>query len=159
MDVTEMRKLLSEQLAAKGRHDARAVAATFADDGVYENRGVGLRFEGRDAVEMQFTASYQMTPDMQARYHAEIVGHNVIVMWGTVSGTIREHFMGVPTSGPVRFGVVSVIHFGDTLVARREVHYDLEDLCTQLGVSSEDVRANLAVVRTGLATSRSGRER
>jgi steroid delta-isomerase-like uncharacterized protein len=139
----EMRRLLDTHDLAAARHDAEAVAATFAEDGEYENFSLGLRFEGRDAVQLHYAGSYQMTPDMRINYLSELAGHNVVARLSIVSGTVREQFVGVPAEGPVEFPSVSVFRFGDELLSHVGVYYDLDVLCQQLQISSDEVRVNL----------------
>ena len=101
MKLEEMRQLLEIHDRAAAQHDAQGVAATFAEDGVYENFSLDLRFEGRNAVELHYAGSYQMTPDMRTTTLAEIVGHDVIARLSTVSGTVKDSFMGVAAAGHV----------------------------------------------------------
>ena len=151
MKLEEMRQLPEIHDRAAAQHDAQGVAATFAEDGVYENFSLDLRFEGRNAVELHYAGSYQMTPDMRTTTLAEIVGHDVIARLSTVSGTVKDSFMGVAAAGHVEFPFVIVFRFGHRLLSHVSVYYDLEALCEQLKISSDEVRSNLASLRTVLA--------
>jgi predicted ester cyclase len=144
-----MRSLISDYEAAAARHDARAAAATFGENGVYEN--LGLRFEGREAVRVGHEGSYQTTPDMQATYHAELVGPDAIVKRAVISGHVKEQFVGVPASGYVEFTCLFVVRFADGAISYMVVCYDLDDVCQQLNISAAEVRMNLTALQAVIA--------
>ena len=73
MTEDNVRKVLAAHLAAEAAHDAAGAAAMYAEDGFYENHALGLRFEGRAGVELQYAASYETIRDMKATYLFEHV--------------------------------------------------------------------------------------
>jgi len=137
-----MRAVLHRHLEAESRHDAEAAAATYCEDGYYEQHALGLRFEGREAIGLQYAASYQAIADMHAEYHAEIFNGESVAQYGTISGTVEDAFVGVPASGRVEFPFVAIIRFRDGLMAGEEVYYDLDAVCSQLGIDPAAVLAN-----------------
>jgi SnoaL-like polyketide cyclase len=133
--------VLARHLAAEARHDVEAAAATYHDDGWYENAALGLRFEGRDLVAFQYSASWQLIPDMAARYEWELDLGDTIVQCGRITGTAGGEVLGVPArGGPLDFEFTAVISFRDGLMAGEHIWYDLERFCEQAGVDVDSVR-------------------
>jgi predicted ester cyclase len=148
------RRTLDEHIAAEKRHDPDAAAATYVEDSFYENVALGLRFDGQPMVAMQYGMTWAFIPDMAADYAWELELDDVIVQAGTLSGTAGDSMLGVPgTGGPVSFGFTTAISFRDGKMLGEHVWYDLDDLCRQVGVDVDAVRAAAADLRTGLTTT------
>lgn len=146
------RRILDEHIAAEKRHDPEAAAATYAEDSYYENVALGLRFEGREMVAVQYGMSWAFIPDMTAHYAWEHEVDGVIVQAGTLRGTAGTSMLGVPAKGgPVSFGFTTAISFRDGKMLGEHVWYDLEDLCRQVGVDVDAVRTAAERLRADLA--------
>ena len=63
--MTTMLETLRRHVDAEAAHDAAVAASTYAEDGHYENAGLGLRFEGRTMVEFQYAGSFESIKNMK----------------------------------------------------------------------------------------------
>lgn len=148
------RQVLDQHIAAEKHHDPEAAAATYVDDSYYENAALGLTFEGKEMVAMQYGMTWAFIPDLSAEYAWEHELGDVIVQAGTLSGTASDSMLGVPgTGGPVSFAFTTAITFRDGKMLGEHVWYDLDDLCRQVGVDVEAVRAAALDLRSGLTAA------
>lgn len=139
--TTTGNEVLARHLAAEAVHDPEAAAATYHDDCWYENAALGLRFAGRDLVAFQYATSWQLIPDMSARYDWELDLGDTIVQCGRLTGTASGDVLGVPASGgPLDFEFTAVISFRDGLMAGEHIWYDLDGFCRQAGADIDAVR-------------------
>lgn len=140
-NTTTGNAILAEHLAAEAAHDAEAAASTYHDDCWYENAALGLRFEGRDLVTFQYATSWQLIPDMAARYDWEVDLGDTIVQCGRITGTAGDNVLGVAArGGPLDIEFTAVISFRDGLMAGERIWYDLDRFCEQAGADIAAVR-------------------
>src|SRR5207249_8336425 len=149
MDRTEMLRLFEAHREAEAARDIDAILETFVTDCFLETMPLGLRNEGRDAVraayEMQFFSAF---PDLAPDDEGIAVGDETVVVWGTLHGTSRGDWLGVPPGGGT-FAVpfANVVPFRDGLMAGEIIYFDLATLCEQAGIPLETVRAAAAARR------------
>ena len=141
-----MIRLFEAHREAEAGRDIDAILETFAKDCFLETMPLGLRSEGKDAVraayEMQFFSAFpDLAPDDQGMAYAD----DAIAVWGTLRGTSRGEWLGVPPGGGA-FSVpfANVVPFRDGLVAGELIYFDLATLCEQAGISLQEVRAAAA---------------
>jgi steroid delta-isomerase-like uncharacterized protein len=147
MTEIEMRRVLKEHMDAEARHDAAAAAATYVEEGYYENVPLGLHFKGRDAVAVQYGGSFSAMPDSRAEIDAEVVEGSRLVHWGTFRATLSGEFIGQPPTGrAVALPFIATIEFADGKMRGERLYYDLATLCEQAGVSLSAVRANAQIL-------------
>jgi steroid delta-isomerase-like uncharacterized protein len=148
MDREEMLRLFEAHREAEAARDIDAILATFVDDCFLETVPLGLRAEGRGEVklayERQFFTSF---PDLSPDDEGMAVGEDVVAVWGTLRGTSRGEWLGVPPSGG-SFAVpfANVVPFRDGLMAGERIYFDLATMCEQAGVSLEEIRAAAAAL-------------
>jgi steroid delta-isomerase-like uncharacterized protein len=146
MDATEMLRLFEAHRVAEAARDIDGILETFADDCFLETIPLGLRSEGRAAVraayEQQFFTSF---PDLAPEDEGLAVGEDVVAVWGTLRGTSRGEWLGVPPGGGT-FAVpfANVVPFKDGLMEGERIYFDLATLCEQAGISVEEIRAAAA---------------
>jgi SnoaL-like polyketide cyclase len=77
------------------------------------------------------------------------VGDDTVVVWGTLHGTSRGDWLGVPPGGGT-FAVpfANVVPFRDGLMAGEIIYFDLATLCEQAGIPLEAVRTAAAARRS-----------
>jgi hypothetical protein len=107
---------------------------------------LGLRSEGKDAVraayELQFFTSF---PDLAPDDEGIAFGDDVVVVWGTLRGTSRGDWLGVPPGGGAfEVPFANVVPFQDGLMAGERVYFDLASLCEQAGIPLDAIRAAAA---------------
>jgi hypothetical protein len=140
-DPARSREVLARHLAAEAVHDPEAAAATYNEDGWYENAALGLRFDGREMVAFQYATSWQLIEDMTAHYDWELnLGHTV-VQTGRITGVVGREVLGITAAGgPVDFRFTAVISFENGAMSGEHVWFDLNDFCGQAGVDAQLVR-------------------
>src|SRR3954447_17891601 len=149
LDRSEMIRLFEAHREAEAARDIDAILETFAKDCFLETMPLGLRSEGKDAVraayEMQFFSTFpDLAPDDEGMAFAE----DAIAVWGTLRGTSRGDWLGVPPGGGA-FSVpfANVVPFRDGLMAGELIYFDLATLCDQAGIALQEVRAAAAARR------------
>jgi predicted ester cyclase len=150
MDRDEMLRLFEAHREAEAARNIDAILETFVTDCFLETMPLGLRSEGRDAVraayELQFFTSF---PDLAPEDEGMAVGEDVIAVWGTLRGTSRGDWLGVPPGGG-RFAVAfaNVVPFEQRKMGGERIYFDLATLCEQARIPLDEIRAaaaNLAV--------------
>ena len=142
MDQEAMMRCFRAHRDAEARRDYDAVIETFTPDCYLETVALGLRSEGRDAARASYVAYFTAFPDLAPDDEGFAAGDDVLVSWGTLRGTSKGEWLGVPPGGgsfAVRFTNVS--DFKDGRMRGETIYFDLATLCEQAGVSVADVRA------------------
>jgi steroid delta-isomerase-like uncharacterized protein len=153
MDTTEMLVLFEAHREAEAARDIDAILETFAADCFLETVPLGLRSDGRDAVrkayELQFFTAF---PDLAPEDEAIAFGEDVIAVWGTLHGTSRGEWLGIPPGGGT-FAVpfANVVPFRQGLMAGEKIYFDLATLCEQARLPLEEVRAAASARREGVS--------
>jgi hypothetical protein len=151
MESAEMLRLFEAHRVAEAARDIDGILETFSTDCFLETMPLGLRSEGKDAVraayESQFFTSF---PDLAPDDEGMAVGDDVIAVWGTLRGTSRGDWLGVPPGGGT-FAVpfANVVPFERGLMAGERIYFDLASLCHQARIPLEDIRAAAAALGRG----------
>ena len=146
MDRDEMLRLFEAHREAEAARDIDGILETFTTDCFLETVPLGLRSEGNDAVraayELQFFTSF---PDLAPDDEGIAFGDDVVVVWGTLRGTSRGDWLGVPPGGGAfEVPFANVVPFQDGLMAGERVYFDLASLCEQAGIPLDAIRAAAA---------------
>jgi steroid delta-isomerase-like uncharacterized protein len=151
MDHDEMLRLFEAHCEAEAARDIDGILETFVEDCFLETVALGLRSEGRGAVraayEQQFFTSF---PDLDPDDQGMAVGDDVVVVWGTLRGTSRGEWFGVPPGGGT-FAVpfANVVPFTDGLMAGEQIYFDLATLCDQARIPLDEIRSAAARIAAG----------
>jgi len=154
MDRNEMLRLFEAHREAEAARDIDAILETFVTDCFLETMPLGLRSDGREAVraacELQFFTAF---PDLAPEDEGIAFNDDVIVVWGTLRGTSRGDWLGIPPGGGT-FAVpfANVVPFSQGLMAGERIYFDLATLCEQARLPLEEVRAT-AGARRGAAST------
>jgi len=150
MDRDEMVRLFEAHREAEAARDIDGILKTFVPDPFLETTALGLRSEGREAVraayEMQFFSAF---PDLAPDDEGMAVGDDNVVVWGTLRGTSRGDWLGVPPGGGA-FAVpfANVVPFRDGLMHGEIIYFDLATLCEQARIPLDAVREAAAARRS-----------
>jgi steroid delta-isomerase-like uncharacterized protein len=153
MEHGEMLRLFEAHREAEAARDIDAILETFVADCFLETMPLELRSEGRDAVraayEHQFFTAF---PDLAPDDEGMAFGDDVVVVWGTLHGTSRGEWLGIPAGGGT-FAVpfANVVPFRQGLMAGETIYFDLATLCEQAQIPLPEVRAAAAARRRGAA--------
>jgi steroid delta-isomerase-like uncharacterized protein len=151
MDPRKMLRLFEAHREAEAARDIDAILETFGKDCFLETMPLGLRSEGmaavRAAYELQFFTAF---PDLAPEDEGIAVGADVVAVWGTLRGTSRGDWLGIPPGGGT-FAVpfANVVPFRQGLMAGEKIYFDLATLCEQARLPLEEVRAAAAARRRG----------
>jgi ketosteroid isomerase-like protein len=143
VDRDEMLRLFEAHREAEAARDIDGILETFTTDCFLETVPLGLRSEGKDAVraayELQFFTSF---PDLAPADEGIAFGDDVVVVWGTLRGTSRGDWLGVPPGGGA-FAVpfANVVPFQQGLMAGERIYFDLASLCEQARIPLDAIRA------------------
>jgi steroid delta-isomerase-like uncharacterized protein len=143
VDRDEMLRLFEAHREAEAARDIDGILETFTTDCFLETVPLGLRSEGKDAVraayELQFFTSF---PDLASADEGIAFGDDVVVVWGTLRGTSRGDWLGVPPGGGA-FAVpfANVVPFEQGLMAGERIYFDLASLCEQARIPLDAIRA------------------
>jgi steroid delta-isomerase-like uncharacterized protein len=149
LDRKEMLRLFEAHREAEAARDIDAILETFAEDCFLETIPLGLRSEGKAAVraayEMQFFSAF---PDLAPEDEDMTFGDDVIAVWGTLHGSSRGEWLGVPPGGGT-FAVpfANVVPFREGLMAGEKIYFDLATLCEHARIPLDDVRGAAAARR------------
>lgn len=149
MDVTNMRRLFEAHREAEAARDIDGILQTFVDDCFLETQALGLRSQGRDAVRAAYQSQYFTAfPDLAPEDEGIAFGDDVIAVWGTLRGTSRGDWLGVPPGGGTfEVPFANVVPFREGLMAGETIYFDLATLCEQAGIPLTAVRAAAAAPR------------
>jgi predicted ester cyclase len=94
---------------------------------------------------MQFFSAF---PDLEPEDEDMTFGDDVIAVWGTLHGSSRGEWLGVPPGGGT-FAVpfANVVPFREGLMAAEKIYFDLAMLCEHARIPLDDVRGAAAARR------------
>ncbi|MHA6780309.1 ester cyclase [Pseudonocardia saturnea] len=154
MDSKTMKRIFQAHRDAEAARDYDGILATFVEDCFLDTVPLGLRTVGRTAVRAAYEGSYFAAfPDLTPEDQGYAFGDDAVVAWGTLNGTSRGPWLGIPPSGrsfSVRF--TNVAHFRDELMHGESIYFDLATLCEQAGLPLDEIRAAAMDRARALAT-------
>ena len=151
MNPQAMLRLFEAHREAEAACDVDAILETFVPDCFLETLPLGLRSEGRDAVraayESQFFTSF---PDLAPVDEGMALGDDVIAVWGTLRGTSRGDWLGIPPGGGT-FAVpfANIVPFKQSLMEGERIYFDLATMCEQARIPLDEIRAAAAALAVG----------
>ena len=142
MQREEMLSLFQQHRKAEATRDFDSIMATFVEDCYLETVPLNLRTEGRSAARAAYEGYFTAFPDLTPDDEGFAFGDDVIVTWGTLRGTSKGDWLGVPASGRAfALPFVNVARFRAGRMAGESIHFDLATLCDQGGLPVEKIRA------------------
>jgi steroid delta-isomerase-like uncharacterized protein len=154
MTRDEMIQIHDTHVAAEHAHDHEAAAATYNEDGYYEYVPLGIRFEGREAVALNYAAGNLATPDSRFEIDGVIADEEAETLfhWGTLHGTVTGEFIGQPPTGRIlALPFVARFEFADGKMQGETIWFDLATLCDQAGFDLAAVQATATELAAALA--------
>lgn len=144
MKPERMFELASALAAAKSRQDVATATKLFHAEMLLECPPFGTHARGVDENVRALKRFFASFPD----YHAALEGYaanaDTLVCWGTVRMTMTgDRFGIVPNGRCATLPVFIRFTFADDLIASEYFHFDLSELCAQVGISADTVRSNL----------------
>lgn len=126
--------LFARRTEAWAQRDAKALAATYADDGSI-NSPMFPHADGREAIERSFDKLFRVFPDWDITLDDPCISGNRAMQVCKVRATQRGEFMGIPGTGKrLEFDGVLIFDLRDGLIVRERRIYDFTGVLIQLGV-------------------------
>jgi steroid delta-isomerase-like uncharacterized protein len=156
MDREEMLSLFKQHRKAEAARDFDAIMATFVDDCYLETvPPLNLRSEGRTAARAAYEGYFTAFPDLSPDDEGFAFGDDVSVTWGTLRGTSKGDWLGIPPSGRAfSLQFVNVARFRAGRMAGESIYFDLATLCDQVGLPLDKIRAAAQTPAQALRRSR-----
>jgi steroid delta-isomerase-like uncharacterized protein len=133
---------LSAYLDAWNSHDPERVVACMTDDVVYDDRALGERLEGKDAVRAMLVDLHEhLSSDFRLETGELVV--SIDDTWAaewTMSGTNdrEDQARGFPNTGrPFRIQGLSIGRLRDGKVAENRPYWNMVEYLTQVGLMPE----------------------
>lgn len=148
MPVGRMRSLVESYARAKSSADIAGAMAVCAESFVLDTPAFGIASRNRDETTLNLGAFFQAFPDYGVRVDGVTFGPKTAACWGTARMTLAGPFLNVaPTNRTAEIAFASAYDFVDDRLGREIFFIDLASLCDGIGVSVEEMRAALAVIR------------
>ena len=146
MEAAEMLRLFEAHREAEAARDIDAILETFIPDCFLETIPLELRSNGTEAVRAAYEAQFfSAFPDLAPEDEGMAVGDDVIAVWGTLRGTSRGDWLGVPPGGgSFEVPFANVVPFEQGLMAGERIYFDLATLCEQAGIPLDEIRSAAA---------------
>ena len=134
MTRDEIHEFLARRRDAFRRHDAEALAADHATDGLLQSPAGGT-VQGRDAILNVYRAFFQAFPDVTLEDEEPIIDGERVSHLTTMTGTHVGDFLGMPPTGKqFRFRMARFYEFADGAIASERRIYDFTGMLLQIGV-------------------------
>ena len=135
MTRDEIVRVFDRRHDAIARHDAEALAADHAPDGVLESPAGGGMVNGREAIARVYRGMFAGFPDLAIDWSDLVIDGDRVVEMGTMSGTDTGGFMGLPpTNRRFGFPIAFIYTFKDGLIAHERRVYDFTGMLVQIGL-------------------------
>lgn len=136
---------LAQALAvAKSRQDVPAAMELFHRDMVLEAPALATTARGAAENEKALLRFFASFPDYAVSLEGHAANRDTLVCWGTARMTLTGERFGVTANGRRAALPVDIrFTFRDDLIAGERFSFDLSELCSQSGVSTDAVRRTL----------------
>lgn len=139
-----MFRLTTELADVKGRQDLPAAMRLFHRDMLLECPPLGTVARGLPENETALRRFFASFPDYRVTFAGHATDGESLVCWGTARMTLTGNRFGVTSNGRrAEVPVFLRFTFADDLIASELFFFDLAELCTQSGVSTDAVRHKL----------------
>jgi predicted ester cyclase len=126
--------LLERHRDAFKRRDAKALAADFAESGVWEGPAHGV-VEGRARILEIYNYWFNAFPDLQITWDAPLVDGDRAATFWKFAGTSHGPFFGIVGAGSrVELGGAAEYQFADGAIVRVRHVYDFSSVLVKTGV-------------------------
>jgi predicted ester cyclase len=144
MNSDRMFELAQALATAKSRQDVPAALEVLHDDMLLETPAFGTSARGLAENEKVLTRFFTSFPDYDVVLEGHAANQDTLVCWGRVQMTMTGDRFGVTPNGR-RAELLVFIQFAfkDDRIVREQFFFDLSELCSQSGVSTDAVRRKI----------------
>jgi steroid delta-isomerase-like uncharacterized protein len=130
----EIIRLFDRRVDAMNRRDVAALTELYSADCVVESPMAAGMVRGHTGVEV-YRAIFDAFPDLTFTMDDLLIDDQSAAQSGTIVGTDRGGFMGMPPSGrSMRVPVVILCRFGSSKIVHERRIYDFTGMLLQVGV-------------------------
>ena len=148
LDGAVARSLARAYGHAKSEQNTAAALAVCSPDFVLDTPALGTTGRGREEVALQLGLFFETFPDYRFAGEGCAAENGAVAFWGRVSMTFAGAFLGLaPTGRKVDMPAISVFRQQGGALTSETFFIDLATLAEQMGVSVDDMRARLAMLR------------
>ena len=144
MDSDRMFELAQSLAAAKSRQDVPAALKVLHGDMLLESPAFGTSACGLAENEKVLIRFFAAFPDYNVVLEGRAANHDTLVCWGRMQLTMTGDRFGVtPNGNRADLPVFIQFAFKDDRISRERFFFDLSELCSQSGVSTDAVRRKI----------------
>jgi steroid delta-isomerase-like uncharacterized protein len=147
--------VVQDYAAAKSRADVEAALALCTEEFTLETVPFQLTARGKDEARIALGAFFVAFPDYEVTLDGLIEADGEVAAWGVVRATMWGDLLGQKATGrPFELPMSCVFKLDGGRLASESFYFDLNQMCEQLGLSTEAVAADLRQARRALETNR-----
>jgi steroid delta-isomerase-like uncharacterized protein len=147
--------VVQEYASAKSRADVDAALAVCTDDFRLDTVPFQLVADGKNESRVALEAFFVAFPDYDVTLDGLIEGEAEVAAWGVVRATMRGDLLGQNATGRAfELPMSCVFTLDGGRLASETFYFDLNQMCEQLGLSTEAVAADFRAARLALETAR-----
>lgn len=147
--------VVQQYATAKSRADAEAALAVCSEGFRLETVPFQLTAEGKHEVRMALAAFFSAFPDYDVTLEGLAESGDGVAAWGVVRATMWGDLLGQKATGRgFQLPMSCVFTLDGDRLASESFFFDLNQMCEQLGLSTEAVAADLRAARRALETNR-----
>ena len=154
LENATLRTLVRAYGAAKSEQDIAAALAVCSPGFVLDTPSMGAIARGADEARAQLGLFFDVFPDYGFAIEGIAAGDGSVACWGRIRMTFARQFLGIaPTGRTAELPAVSVFTSKGGALDDEIFYFDLATLCAQIGVSVDEMNAQLAVIRPAEAAT------
>lgn len=147
--------VVNDYARAKSCADVDAALAVCTDGFRLETVPFQLTAQGKDEARLALLSFFAAFPNYDVTLEGTLEGEREVAAWGTVRATMSGDFLNQPATGrSFELPMSCIFTLEDGLLASESFYFDLNQMCEQLGLSTEAVAADLRSARRMLDTAR-----
>ncbi|KAB2347440.1 ester cyclase [Actinomadura rudentiformis] len=133
---------------AKSRSDITAALAVCHPDVIFETIPFQAVAHGADEARAQFTGFLRAFPDYNVELEYLAESGDLVIGAGTIHATMKDSLAGIAPTGR-SYALPFACHWTvrNDLITHERFFFDFHQMCEQLGLSTDEAGAHLAIWR------------
>ena len=148
LNVALMKSLVRCYGSAKSEQDVDAALTTCHPNFSCDTVSFGISTRDKSDTAAQFALFFDTFPKYDVSIETMIAERDQVSCWGHQSMTLEGSGLGMPPTGKTAEQAFACLFaFRDNMIVHETYFFDLADTCEQLGISIEDVKETLALLK------------
>ncbi len=144
MNIEQMHHLVEELAVVKSRQDVEAALKLQHQEMLLECPPFKSKAKGHNENRIALSAFFRTFPDYSITLENYAANENEFAAWGTAKMTLANNWLGLsPNGNKMSLLVFLKFTFKENLIASERFSFDLSELCSQSGISTDEVRRQL----------------